>query len=175
MKRALFLIACLSLIPVSATAQLKQGFTIRGGYFKGANYRSGTSTFHLEGPQIGLDIPLLTLPTGLAEIRISPSIVFGGLNRKGSDADGTLARFLLTAKVRPPVVGIYGIGGLGLGFATERGGTQLPVTSSFLVQIGIGYDLASGLPTGIKPFVELNYHMGDGPFQGISFEAGIRF
>lgn len=175
MKRILLPLALLSLVPVAAQAQLKSGFTLRGGYFKGASYRNGGGTFHLEGPQFGLDIPILTLPTGLAEIRLSPTVVLGGMNRKGADADGTLVRFMATAKVRPPLVGIYGIGGLGFGFASARGTTSFPVTSSFLVQIGAGYELGGGLPTGVTPFVEMSYYWGDGPFQGLSFEAGIRF
>lgn len=175
MNRTLIAFALLSLIPVGAKAQLKSGFTLRGGYFKGTSYRNGGTSYHLEGPQFGLDIPVLTLPTGLAEIRLSPSVVLGGMNRRGNDADGTLLRIMATAKVRPPLVGVYGIGGLGFGFATERGTTSFPVSSGFLVQIGAGYDLGGGLPTGVKPFVELSYFLGDGPFRGISFEAGIRF
>ncbi len=170
------LLICALGIAAGALAEA-QGIGLRVGYFKGSSFGGNFpgSSISLEGFEAGIDYSLYKLPMGLAEIRISPTITFGGSNRKGPDADGTLFRFLANVKFSVPGAPFYGIAGIGYGSARPRGGAAFDSRSGVYSQLGMGFDLGPKLPIAPQPFVEIAYAFGDRALTGLSFDVGIRF
>ena len=87
MKNALALVgtALFSMFPFAANAQeaapYEARFAARFGFALGNNFDVGNTTRHLEGFQIGGDIPLINRIPKVGALTFSPTIVFGGSNR----------------------------------------------------------------------------------------------
>lgn len=151
------------------------GGSVRVGFHRGADYTNtlGAKT-RLEGFQVGLDLPVVGLPLTGVQVSLSPTVVFGGSHRQGSDTDGMVYRLMATAKTGVPASGYYAFGGVGYGWSNGRGGTVFNTKTSLLFQAGLGMDIGTGpLPT--KPFVQASYVWGEDQFRGLSFEVGMRF
>lgn len=160
----------------SAGAQAAKGLSLRAGFYQGASFTgvAPTPRVRLNGLQFGVDIPVFTIPGTVGQLRFSPTVIFGGITRKGNDNDGTLYRMLATGKFKVPGQQFYAVGGMGLGFSKTRGSTNFKTTTGFIAQAGIGYDLEA-VGFGPAPFFEFSYHTGEAPYRGFSFEVGIRF
>jgi hypothetical protein len=162
--------------PKTTPSGLFGNISFRGGYFVGKNFQGTNGTVRLEGPQFGIDIPILKLPVSGTEFRLSPTIVLGGGARKGNDNDGTIYRVLATAKSRIPLSNAYGLFGAGYATSKTRGTTKFDTKPAWVTQFGIGMNLGtSGNIAGFKAFVEASYHLGTKQYQGFTLEVGIRF
>ncbi len=73
------------------------GTRLHVGYTTSGNFQDrGHHSVHLEGPEIGIDLPFQTLP--FVTLHITPSVFFGGRLRHGSDTDGEVYRLMITAE-----------------------------------------------------------------------------
>ncbi len=152
-----------------------QSTQVRAGYFWGSSFSGTTKSIRLEGVDVGVDFSLYKLPGGLGELRFSPSVMFGGALRKGGDDDGTLYRLMVTGKVTPPLVGFYGVGGIGYGWAQPRGGAKFTRQNGMVAQVGVGFQLTSGLPLPVTPNIELSYYFGQRAQQGLLLGVSLKF
>ena len=171
----LFILVFLTICP-SIRAQVMEGrFAIRGGFYLGNDFTNGSSRTHLEGFEIGGDIPLVRLVKGVGGILLSPTIVFGGSNRKGPDTDGNIYRLMLTVKRGFGEKGLYG--GLGIGgSSTGAHQSQFKDVSGFTAQFLLGYLFNFSRGTGVKPFFEASYFVGsESKLSGLSLNIGARF
>lgn len=154
-----------------------QGIGLRVGYFKGTSFSGNTqgSSVSLQGFRAGADFSVFKLPLGVADLRISPTINFGGSNRKGADSDGTMLCVLANAKFSVPGSLMYGIAGVGYGTVRPRGGANFDSRSGAYMQLGLGMDIGPKLPLAPQPFVELGYAFGEKALSGLSLDVGVRF
>src|SRR5690242_5624145 len=80
-------------------AQEMEGrFALRGGFYLGSDFTDGLLKTHLEGFEVGADIPLARRVRGLGGIYFAPTVVFGGSNRSGPDTDGNIYRLMVNVK-----------------------------------------------------------------------------
>jgi hypothetical protein len=144
---------------------------------------------HLEGFEIGGDIPIVRKARGVNGIFFSPTIVFGGSNRSGGDTDGNLYRLMLNAKRDFGSNGFYGGLGIGVSFTQARSfagagaaagrpadNSEFADVAGFTGQFLLGYVFNSRGGARTKPFLELSYYAGsDEKLSGLSFNVGLRF
>lgn len=144
---------------------------VRGGYFIGGNFGGSTpgSSVRLEGFELGLDMPLFSLP--VVEFRLSPTVAFGGSTGTGN-ADGDFYRIIGDAKFNLPGQNWYVAVGTGYGF-TVNGGGKFDTTSGMVGQLTLG--LQASATAGIKPYYELSWVFGKPQLTGVGFDVGIRF
>ena len=115
---------------------------VRIGYGVSGNFTlADTSTGRLEGPEIGLDIPI-TLGMTPMKVYASPSILLGGRMSNGSDTDGEVYRLLLTTRASAPGVGFYTFAGAGISFSKARGG-QFSSSTDYETVFGAGMPAAA--------------------------------
>jgi len=165
-----------------------KGISVRGGYAKGKSFpNTNGQKLTLEGLQVGLDLPIYSVPLTGLQVSLSPTVTFGGSTRKGNDADANLFRILAVGRSRLKGTGLYAIVGYGYGTAKTRGTTSFDTEGGVIQQFGIGKSLdaldwlsqvpnsATKVASGLKPFIELSYITGSKPHRGWSAEFGIRF
>ena len=179
-SRTIIFFFSLTLIILSACHQVKaqemEGkFAIRGGFYLGNDFTNGASRTHLEGFEIGGDIPLTRNLKGVGGVLLCPTLVFGGSNRKGADTDGNIYRVMIVVKRGFGNHGFYG--GLGLGGSfTGAHQNQFKDVSGITGQVMAGYLFNSNRQSKVDPFVEASYFAGsDAKLSGFSFNAGVRF
>ena len=179
---------CLMAGPTMAQQSDAQ-FAARAGFYLGTGFTDGLLHTHLEGFEIGADVPLVRRVKGLNGVYFSPTIVFGGSNRSGADTDGNIYRLMVNFKRDFGAAGFYaGLGG-GIGFTQSRhfGGagaaagrpnsnSEFADVAGFTGQILAGFTFNSRGAGRTKPFVEASYFAGsDEKLSGFSFDAGLRF
>ncbi|MBS1705748.1 MAG: hypothetical protein JST40_07735 [Armatimonadetes bacterium] len=172
MKRGWIAGIALVVLVASAQAQI-MGARVRTGYWFGNKFTGQSGKVKLEGPSLGLDIPV-GLPIPLVNISFSPTIIWGGGLRQGNDSDGTIYKLMLTGRAHVPGQGFYGVFGVGYGGSSARGTTKFNTGAGFVTQFGIGWDVLKATPV-VSPFVELGYSVGRNPYSGLSLEIGVRF
>ena len=146
---------------------------IRGGYYYGHDF-SGIapgSTARLEGLELGADMPLFHL--AMVELRLSPTVVFGGSLRHGADTDGNIYRIVANAKLKVPTQSWYVALGTGYAFTDNRGGHQFNTTSGTVGQATVGIEPGGAM--GLKLYYELSWIFGDPQLSGLAFDVGIKF
>lgn len=150
-------------------------FAVRVGFALGSDFSVGSNTRHVEGFQFGGDIPLVKRIPKVGGVTFSPTLVFGGSNRKGNDTDGLVYRLMLVLRRELGSKGLYG--GIGFGYSGTRSHqNQFSDTAGFASEFLLGYLFPKGESSRIQPLVEIGYHAGvGGKLSGWSFEAGIRF
>ncbi len=188
----------LGVLGVSALAStaFSQGLAVKAGYYSGESFSgNGGASVRLEGLELGTDLTLLKLPLTPVEVRLSPSVVFGGSLRKGGDEDGTLYRLLATARVSQPRLGAirkraatnrptkprstrssgsYLTGGLGFARVEPRGGSPFESKDGWIAQVGFGSSVAN-VPSPVpQPFFEVSYTFGETEFRGFTVSLGVR-
>jgi len=171
--KAISVILCGAAIGL-CSAESVAGIGIRAGYYFGNSFEGLVPGSHrrIEGYEFGADLPLARLP--LAEIRLSPTVVFGGATQHGSDTDGTIYRFVLGAKIGAPATPFYGAVGVGFAAAQNRGGRQFDADSGAVAQLTLGYEPTAKLP-GLSLYYEVSYTYGSDQLSGLSLAVGAKF
>ncbi|HRJ27815.1 MAG TPA: hypothetical protein PLO61_09945 [Fimbriimonadaceae bacterium] len=173
----IMLVLSLGVLPIAAQAQTansRDSVSLKAGFFVGQKFESRTpgTRVSLEGFDVGLDIPFMRYGES-GQIRFSPSVMFGGTNRKGGDTDGTLYRMLITAQIKPADANLYGTFGAGYAWSDPRGGANFDERKGFCGVVGMGWNFGKSLRS--QPFVELNFYFGNEQFTGGGVSVGIRF
>ncbi len=155
--------------------ELPAQFAVRGGFHLGNDFNNNGARNHLEGFEIGADLPLIHKVKYLGGIYFSPTITLGGSNRSGADTDGNIYRFLVNAKYGIANTGAYG--GLGLGYSfTQARVHEFRNVNGFATEYLLGYNFHVPHPKQTQPFLELTYHDGEhNQLRGFSFNVGARF
>src|SRR5689334_19701395 len=113
-------LALISVFVVGAVCAQAQtgGFNLNGhiGYYQSSRFHlKDGSTARIQGAEVGLDMPFISIPGVTATL--SPSVVFSTGN-----ADGNLYRLEATARTPISIEGFYGKFGTGYAFTTARNG-----------------------------------------------------
>jgi len=180
---ALILGAC-----AAGAQQSEARFAVRGGFYLGNGFSDGLLHTHLEGFEIGADVPIVRKASGVNGIYFAPTVVFGGSNRSGPDTDGNIYRLMVNAKRDFGTSGFYGGLGLGVSFTQARtftgagAATGRPGNNSEFVDVAgvtgeflLGYVLNYRSGARTKPFLELSYYAGsDEKLSGLSVNVGSR-
>lgn len=155
--------------------ELPAQFAVRGGFHLGNDFNNNGARNHLEGFEIGADLPIIHKVKYLGGVYFSPTITFGGSNRSGADTDGNIYRFLVNAKYGIANTGAYG--GLGLGYSfTQARVHEFRNVNGFATEYLLGYNFRVSHPKQTQPFLELTYHDGEhNQLRGFSFNVGARF
>lgn len=167
-------ILAFSALAGSSWAQLG-GLQGRGGYFWGNRFTGDSGSISLNGLSVGLDYTVYKDPLGSFELRVSPEAMFGGITAKGGDDDADVYRLLATAKIDTPGYGFYGIAGVGYGWVSDRGQTDVGRDTGTMFKLGVGQLLGRPSPIGPKTFVEASYYYGNAPFRGFAVEFWVKF
>ena len=165
----------LSLCGAVKAQEMEGRLAIRGGFYLGNDFSNGASKTHLEGFEIGADIPIIKRLKGIGGVLFSPTIVFGGSNRKGPDTDGNIYRLMATVKRGFGDRGFYAGVGIGDCFTGAHQG-QFKDVNGFAGEILAGYLFNSKSDAKTKPFFEVAYFAGSNDkLSGLSFNFGARF
>jgi hypothetical protein len=164
--------------PVPATAQPAVPNTsrpaIRVGFSKGNTFQNGSARVHLEGFEIGGDVPLTPKAGPDTGLFFSPTWTLGGSNRKGPDTDGNVYRFLVNGKYAFAKSGVYVGAGLGYGFTQARV-HEFHNVSGVAGEYLIGYTFPKRRPHQTQPFLEATYYDGGhSQLRGVSVDVGLR-
>lgn len=179
-KRSIAHIAALSLIlggcVGTAYAQdAVDGAAIRGGFYRGGEFQNGASRVHLEGFEIGGDIPISRKPWPNGGVYFSPTLILGGSNRKGNDTDGNIYDFLVNVKQGIADSNVYGGFGIGYGLTQARI-HEFHNVSGLALEYLLGYTFHAQHPGQDRPFLEATYHDGaHAQLRGLSVNLGLRF
>ncbi len=177
MRKTITFIALGLVLATQAPAQEKatgDNVAVRAGFYFGQSFESldPGRDIKLEGLELGVDWTLMRFGQG-ARLRFSPSVMFGGINRKGGDTDGTLYRGLITGVLQAPDARVYGLLGGGYALSKPRGSARFDERKGFCGVVGAGY--LFGKPGGTRPFLEIDYYFGNSQFSGGALSVGIRF
>ena len=155
--------------------ELPAQFAVRGGFHLGNDFNNNGNRNHLEGFEIGADLPIIHKVKYIGGIYFSPTLTLGGSNRSGADTDGNIYRFLVNAKYGIANTGAYG--GLGLGYSlTQARVHEFRNVNGFATEYLLGYNFRVSHPKQTQPFLELTYHDGEhNHLRGFSFNVGARF
>lgn len=163
-------IACASLSQASDIIgiRVKLGYHVTNS-FELKNGNSG----HLEGPEVGIDFPLQKLPG--VQIYASPSVMFGGKLKHGGDVDGTIYRFMLSARQTLTKEGVFGSVSAGVAHSISRGLNEFKDSDAFLSGITIGTPLKFKF-LGISPNLEGSYYFSSkDQFRGFTIGVSASF
>lgn len=160
---------------MAGAQELPAKISVRGGFHLGNDFNNNGSRNHLEGFEIGADVPIIHKVKYVGGIYFSPTITFGGSNRSGADTDGNVYRFLVNAKYGIANSGAYG--GLGVGYSlTQARVHEFRNVNGFATEYLLGYNFRVSHPKQTQPFLELTYHDGEhNALRGFSFNVGARF
>lgn len=175
MKRTVLLISAFGMLSVAANAQVGglTGIRLKAGYgWSGAVRDINGNSRHLQGPELGLDFPLMNPP--LVSVSFTGDVLLGGQLARGGDLDGTVYRFLLSGRAAIPGSRFSVFAGAGYATAQGRGGSFGSV-SGFVTQIGVAIPLTNGLPL-VSPSLEIAGNMASrSALSGFSVSVGIKF
>lgn len=154
LKAALACSAATCAVAASATDVI--GVRLKVGYHFSQSFElKDGSSGHLEGPEVAADFPLTKLP-GI-QLYATPSVMFGGKLTHGSDVDGTIYRFMLTARQTLNKDGLYGALGIGAAHSETRGLNDFKDANSFVSSVSLGTPLKFKL-AGIGVSLEGTYY-----------------
>jgi len=159
---------------VSRAQAQTRGLGVRAGWYTGNDFAAGLKKTHLEGIELGVDIPIAKQTSSIAEVTLSPSIVLGGITRHGADTDGNIYRVMLNTRRSYSQNMFYGAG---IGYSgTQARASQFSNDSGFATSLFVGYEFGTGVGVGAKPFFQITYHDGtSNKVRGFSFNVGARF
>lgn len=172
MRKLPVLGALAALTIASANADM---ISLKAGYFFGQSFDGyGGQSVRLDGVELGADLTFFKLPLTPVELRLSPSVVFGGGLEQGGDDDGTLYRLLASAKFNVPGQKTYGSVGIGYAWAEPRGGAPFDSDAGLVTQFVLGTELYGGTLLTPQVFLEAGYTLGDAPYRGLTLSVGVR-
>lgn len=178
MTRIGLLTASLALAGIACADGEKLGFRLNVGYYIGQSFRlKNGGNGSLNGPALSLDVQL-THSKGI-EWAVTPGIVLGGKLAHGSDTDGNIYSFLLTARQQFARDGLYIKAGAGFGFSQSRAGVNaFKDANDFLGTFTIGTRLGAG-PKQMKkldPTLEVTGYLSrQRQLSGLSFGLSVGF
>lgn len=147
-----------SQIPNPLSTRIHVGYTTSGNFDDGKGH-----SVHLEGPDIGIDLPFQSFP--LITLHVTPSVLLGGRLRHGSDTDGEVYRLMVTAE--------HGVlegfrFRAGVGYATTQPRVhEFRGDSDVLAMIGAGIPI-SGIGKTLHATLDVNlYTSHSGQHRGI--------
>lgn len=159
---------------VAASASDVIGVRLKVGYHFTQSFElKDGSNGHLEGPEVAADFPLAKYP-GI-QLYATPSIMFGGKLTHGSDVDGTIYRFMVTARQTLNRDGLYGTFGVGAAHSESRGTNEFRDANSFVTSVSLGTPLKFKL-AGIGLSLEGTYYFSTkDQFRGITIGVAGSF
>lgn len=175
------LLAALAATPASAQViggrQVAKAFPFRVhvGYGRTESFRNAASErVRLEGPEIGLEIPLSRPLPGSPVIMLMPSVLLGGQLTHGGDTDGYVYRAQIGVNAPIGAQGFYTRFAIGYSAAQARN-DEFDDQSSISQRYTVGYGLNT-FGAADKASLEVSYHTGSGgALRGWTFGANIRF
>jgi hypothetical protein len=175
MKTKTSLILAIAVVSAAASAQVGgvSGIRVKAGYGWSGNITdSGGARRKLQGPEVGVEIPVQRLP--LVEFAIGVDVLLGGQLSRGSDLDGNVYRFLGIARAHIPGTNMSAWLGAGWATAQSRGG-QFGAFNGAITQIGLAIPLGAIIPTMV-PTLEVAATMGGkSGLNGVSVGLSFRF
>lgn len=150
-------------------------FRVTLGYGRTESFRNNASQrVHLEGPEIGLEIPLARPAPGAPIIMLMPSVLLGGQLRHGGDTDGYVYRAQVGVNAPLGANGFYTRFALGYS-ASQARNNEFENQSGFTQRYTVGYGLNT-YGAADRASLEVSYHSGsDGALRGWTFGVNIRF
>ncbi|MCB8933471.1 MAG: hypothetical protein M9921_00845 [Fimbriimonadaceae bacterium] len=183
MKQTTLAIVLAALASAPASAQVFGGnqmakalpFRVTLGYGRTETFRNNASQrVHLEGPEIGLEIPLARPAPGAPVIMLMPSVLLGGQLTHGGDTDGYVYRGQIGVNAPIGAKGFYTRFAIGYS-ASQARNNEFEDQSGFTQRYTVGYGLNT-YGAADKASLEVSYHTGsDGALRGWTFGANIRF
>jgi hypothetical protein len=172
MNAKLVSIFALATVAAAANAQLT-GFRVRAGYgWSGSITNVNNNSRRLVGPEFGIDFPLTHLP--LIDVSLTGDVLLGGQLSHGSDLDGNLYRFLLSARASIPASRIAVFGGIGWATAQARSG-EFGSINGQVMQLGVALPLGLKVPL-LSPSLEIAGTIASkSGLSGYSVSLGIKF
>lgn len=154
MLRALLPFALVSAAALASAQSDPIGVRVHIGYgFSSSFDKSSGGSARLEGPEIGVALPLGTFLG--QELLIEPSYFGGGRFRKGGDDDADVYR--LTAFLhRTFSRGIGGRIGVGYSGSSRARGGGFDGTSDVIFDFGVEIPFTYKKLTGIQPYVDIH-------------------
>jgi hypothetical protein len=151
-----FTLAAIGTAASFAAASDVIGIRVNLGYHWSQNFklRDGGKG-NLEGPEVGVDFPIQNL-AGI-QLYASPSIVFGGKLVHGSDIDGQIYRFMVSARKTLNRDGFFGSLSLGAAHTESRGLNEFKSADGFIGAVGLGSPLKFKI-LGVSPNFEGRYY-----------------
>lgn len=178
MTRIGLLAAGLAVAALASAQDDKLGFRFNFGYYIGQSFRlRNGGNGALNGPAISLDVQIAK--SHGVEWALTPGIVLGGKLMHGSDTDGNIYSFLLTARQNFSRDGFYMKAGAGFGFTQSRANANAFRDShDFMGTLTLGTKLGAG-PKQMKkldPTLELTGYLSrQRQLSGLSFGLSIGF
>lgn len=124
------------------------------GYGVSGEFRNRLgNTVHLEGPYLGLELPLTALFG--TDVALGASVFGGGRSRSGNDSDADVYRFVVTAR-RQFGGGMFAKAGVGFAHSAPRG-DFFASASGTVYTVGIGMPISGGFLRRVTPNLELNF------------------
>ncbi len=150
------------------------GIRLKVGYHVTQNFElKDHSNGHLEGPEVAADFPLAKYP-GI-QLYVTPSVMFGGKLTHGSDVDGTIYRFMLTAHQALTKDGFYGAVSAGVAHSETRGLNEFKDQNGFVTALTLGTPLKFKV-LGITPSIEGSYYFSSrDQFRGFTIGIAASF
>ena len=184
MQRTLLLTA-FAVLASSASAQVIRGGPLGvedikyrifvGGGQTDSFTNNAAQSVRLQGPEIGIDLPLQRPVSGGPILMFTPSVLLGGQLSSGGDADGYVYRALIGMFTPLGAKGFYTRFCIGWSFAQSRG-HQFGDESGFAPKYTLGYGLSMGDRAPVTATLELSYHnASESVLSGFSFGTTIRF
>lgn len=184
MQRTL-LLATFAVLASTASAQVIRGgpldprdikFRIFVGWGKSDTFTNNSAQrVSLEGPEIGIDIPLQRPVSGGPILMFTPSVLMGGQLASGGDTDGYVYRVQVGMFTPLGAKGFYTRFGIGWSFAQARGG-QFDNASGFSQKYTLGYGLSLGANSPLAATVEVSYHNASASvLSGFTVGTTLRF
>jgi len=168
------LVGSLATATVFAAASDTIGVRLKLGYHVSQTFElKNGSHGHLEGPEVAADFPLGRFP-GL-QLYATPSVMFGGKLTHGKDIDGTIYRFMVTARQTLTRDGLYGAFSLGAAHSESRGLNQFRDENGFVTAVSLGTPLKFKV-LGISPSLEGGYYFSSkDQFRGFTIGIAASF
>jgi len=149
------------------------GIRVFGGYgWSGTISNTTTGSTHLLGPEIGFELPLSHF-TSMAEMDFRADVLLGGQLAHGSDLDGYIYRFMLSARTSVPGSQVSTFGAIGYGSGQARN-SEFPSFSGVVTQVGIDIPLGMAVPK-LAPALELAGSYGRSGLSGYSVCIALHF
>lgn len=167
-------VGSLALATVFAAASDTIGVRLKVGYHFTQNFelRNGSSG-NLEGPEVAADFPLAKYPG--FQLYITPSVMFGGKLTHGSDVDGTIYRFMVTARQTLTREGLYGGISVGAAHSESRGLNEFKDQNGFVTAVSLGTPLKFKF-LGLSPSLEGSYYFSSkDQFRGFTIGFAASF
>ena len=145
---------------------------VRVAYGFSPKFRTNDGRDSLQGPEIGIAIPVGRFPGG--DLLLEPSFFGGGRLFHGSDNDGDVYRLTLFAH-RTFGRGIGVRAGAGFGLGARGRSNNFDGTSDLIFDLGVEIPFRLELLKSVQPYVDVhNVFSGEKQLEGFFVGVGVR-